>query len=70
MTKAETPPEHLWADSEGLETWWKQVEQKRNEQYGLDSGNSSDDDSDGEWGDRDQGSGMAENELARSLKNG
>jgi hypothetical protein len=39
LPKEEVPPEHLWADAEGLEQWWARVESNR------DDGITGDDDS-------------------------
>lgn len=55
LPKEEVPPEHLWADAEGLELWWKRVE--RNREDGTTGKDYDDDDP-----------GMAENDIARSLK--
>ena len=63
------PPEHLWEDAEGLELWWKKVEDKRSDGRSdlEDSSRSYSDDEDD--ADGHQPPGMAENDLARYLKN-
>lgn len=61
LPKDEVPPEYLWEDGEGLELWWKSVEDKRDDGTATSRGRVDDDDS-------DQAPGMAENDYARSLK--
>lgn len=61
VSKDEVPPEYLWEDGRGLELWWASVEEKRDQRYGT--GKSDDDD-------RDSTPQMAENDLARALKQG
>jgi hypothetical protein len=64
LSKDEVPPEHLWEDPEGLDEWWEQVEAKRDDgtatrgRYDDDGDDSSD----------SEAPGMAQNDLARSLK--
>lgn len=29
LPKDEVPPQHIWEDPEGLEQWWKRVDEKR-----------------------------------------
>ena len=43
LPKKELPPKHLWADPDGLELWWKKVEERRSE--GLPTRPESDDES-------------------------
>lgn len=61
----EVPPEHLWEDPEGLEQWWRQVEDRRSDDRPdlADTDRSADDD-------EHRDPGMAENDLARFLKQG
>lgn len=58
----EVPPEYLWEDGEGLEQWWKRIEEKRSDGISTGRGSSSSDDE----GDPDPG--MAENDYAQALK--
>lgn len=69
-TKEEVPPEHLWEDSEGLEQWWATVKEKRDGDLPSSSGSSRASDLDGDGDDKDPEPGMAENDLARILKDG
>lgn len=62
LSSDEVPPEYLWEDAEGLEQWWKKVEDKRSDGRPSTSGRSSEDD------DEDPEPGMAENDYARFLK--
>lgn len=62
LPKDEVPPEYLWEDSEGLEWWWSAVEEKRESGDDAVSRPGGDED--------DQSSSMADNELARFLKQG
>ncbi len=65
LSKDEVPPQHLWEDSQGLDRWWRDVEDRRNEKYGLDPTPSrSDSGNDQEHPD----SGMAENDIARAFR--
>jgi len=64
----EVPPERLWEDPVGLEEWWKWVKEKHAD--GREdvapsnrSGRSSEDDDD-----EHPDPGMAENDIARYLK--
>lgn len=61
LTKDEIPPEYLWEDSKGLELWWADVTEKRERRFGG-GGSSNDGDDD------DPPSEMAENDLARALR--
>lgn len=62
LSSDEVPPEYLWEDAEGLERWWRTVEEKRNDGRPSGSGRASKDDDD------DEEPGMAENDYARFLK--
>jgi hypothetical protein len=57
LPKNEVPPKHVWADPDGLELWWKKIEERRSE--GLPARPESDDD-DGEVG--------TDNDLTRALR--
>lgn len=65
LPKDEVPPEHIWEDSQGLDEWWETVEAKRND--GTATGSRYDSTSDDSEGGADK-PGMAQNDLARSLK--
>jgi hypothetical protein len=70
LQKEEIPPEHLWEDSEGLEQWWKRVEDMRSDgRHDMASTDRSSTSSDGD-DDEHRDPGMAENDLARFLKAG
>jgi len=56
LPKKEVPPVHIWTDSEGLEQWWKRLEDLRSE--GNDTSGSSS-------GSDDAGT---DNDLARAFK--
>lgn len=62
LPKEEQPPEYLWEDSEGLEQWWKAVEDKREDGRPTTRGRVD--------VETDQDSPMAENDYARFLKQG
>jgi len=72
LSKDEIPPEYLWEDAQGLEAWWLTVEDKRSDglpatDRSSERGDSGDETArDGSTG----GSGMANNDLARRLKQG
>lgn len=72
LSSEDIPPEHLWEDAEGLEMWWKTVEDRRKD--GDDSPRSSRDRvsvvPDGEDGGEEPEDGMAQNQLAAALKRG
>lgn len=55
----EVPPENIWEDSEGLDLWWKDVEERRN---------STDDEPD-EPSPGYESTPMLSNDLARELRN-
>lgn len=57
LPKEDVPPEHLWADAEGLEKWWARVDARRDDGY---TGGADDDDSGPDE--------MQQNDLARYLK--
>jgi hypothetical protein len=69
LPKDEVPPEYLWEDAQGLEQWWATVEAKRDSgmptSRGRDIERAEEGDDDG-----DPGPSMAENDYARSLKQG
>jgi len=53
LPKKDVPPEHLWADAEGLEQWWKAIEERTGD------GSSTGDDYEPP---------MEQNDLARAFK--
>lgn len=61
LPKDEVPPEHLWDDNEGLDEWWKRVEAKRVDGIPISRARGGTD---------EDPSAMAENDLARALKQG
>lgn len=61
LQEDERPPEHLWEDAEGLEQWWKYVEQKRSDGMETDRGVP-------DPAHTDQAPTMTENEYARYFK--
>lgn len=61
LMKDEVPPEYLWEDVEGLEQWWRSVEEKRRDGLPTSGGYDEDDD-------EPSSAGMAQNELARYVK--
>lgn len=64
LPSEDVPPEHIWEDAEGLEQWWKRVEERRADGRPADQpGRSSESEGDG-----DQDTGMAENDIARFFK--
>lgn len=63
LPEEEVPPEYLWEDPKGLEMWWKTVEAKREDGQGLSTSGRKDDDDDSP-----DAPGMAENDIARYLK--
>lgn len=69
LEKKDVPPEHIWEDVEGLELWWKRVEDRRSDgRDDLDyNARPTSDDEDG--ADEHQPGAMAENSLAKHLKN-
>lgn len=72
LPKEDVPPEHLWEDVEGLEAWWATVEDRRSDGApSVSTDNRSDGDSRDGTGEAPRsadGSGMAQNDLARYLK--
>lgn len=58
LPKKEVPPRHVWADPEGLELWWKRVEDLRSNDYPTSAGTPDGD------------SAGTENDLARAFKQG
>lgn len=61
MQKADIPPEHIWEDPEGLEEWWKKVEERTERKFsGGGGGGQADDDGEGDE--------LSDNELARAFK--
>jgi len=56
LPKKEVPPRHIWADPEGLELWWKKLDELRAD--GLPTSSASED---------TDGAGT-ENDLARAFK--
>lgn len=69
LPKDEVPPEYLWEDAVGLEQWWATVEAKRDSGMPTSRGGSKDDPY-GDDDDDDQPPSMAENDYARSLRQG
>lgn len=57
----ERPPPHLWEDEQGLDEWWKRVEEKRKD--GVSTSRGPDD-----HAQEDQAPRMTENDHARFLK--
>jgi hypothetical protein len=59
------PPDYLWEDPQGLEQWWKKVKDKHSDGRDEVAGSrrSSEDDDD-----EHPDPGMAENDIARYLK--
>lgn len=68
LSKADLPPEHLWADPEGLDQWWKYIEEKRSDGRSDSSESNRLNRGDDDEADEHPDGGMAENELARFLK--
>lgn len=68
LSKDEVPPEYLWEDAQGLEAWWLTVEDRRKDGFPPTEHSSPGDEAaeDSTTG----GSGMAQNDLARRLKQG
>lgn len=62
LPKDEVPPEHLWEDAEGLEQWWADVENKRDDGSPTRRGRGGSDDDD------DPTEEMVENDYARYAK--
>lgn len=58
LPKNEVPPRYLWADVDGLELWWKKIEERRSD--GLPSMADSDDDKGTDSG--------TDNDLTRALR--
>lgn len=59
LPKNEVPPRHLWADPDGLELWWKKIEERRSE--GLPARSMESEAS----SDKDEGT---DNDLTRALR--
>lgn len=61
LPKEDVPPEYLWEDGEGLEMWWRTVEDRRNDGVETSRGHTDHDQD-------DQAPKMVENDVARFLK--
>lgn len=62
LQKEDVPPEYLWEDSEGLEMWWKTVEDRQEDGRSTTRGRADDSD--------EEAPGLQENDYARYLKQG
>lgn len=61
LPKEDMPPEYLWEDSEGLEMWWRTVEDRREDGISTSRGTA-------DHAENDQPREMVENDVARFLK--
>jgi hypothetical protein len=68
LEKKDVPPEHLWEDPEGLELWWKKVENRRSDGRSDDDYSSQPAEPEGDEANGHPMPAMAENDLARYLK--
>ena len=58
LPKNEVPPRHLWADVDGLDLWWKKIEERRSD--GVPSMPDSENDKSTDSG--------TDNDLTRALR--
>lgn len=61
LPEDERPPEYIWEDSQGLEMWWKTVDDKRNDGVETNKGHA-------DSAQDDQPRVMTENDHARFVK--